>query len=77
MEYELMAKAYLEEVARLDRRIAQLRRQSRTHREGDLWPRIGRLLEIRDDLRVTAHVLQRRAARTPWPGRCLSRPVSG
>ena len=60
-----MAKAYLEEVARLDRRIAQLRRQSRTHREGDLWPRIGRLLEIRDDLRVTAHVLQRRAARTP------------
>lgn len=63
MEYELMAKAYLEEVARLDRRIAQLRRQSRTHREGDLWPRIGRLLEIRDDLRVTAHVLQRRAAR--------------
>ena len=50
---------------RLDRRIAQLRRQSRTHREGDLWPRIGRLLEIRDDLRVTAHVLQRRAARTP------------
>ncbi|HJB98493.1 MAG TPA: hypothetical protein H9710_07930 [Candidatus Acutalibacter pullicola] len=65
MEYELMAKAYLEEVARLDRRIAQLRRQSRTHREGDLWPRIGRLLEIRDDLRVTAHVLQRRAARTP------------
>ena len=65
MEDELMAKAYLEEVARLDRRIAQLRRQSRTHREGDLWPRIGRLLEIRDDLRVTAHVLQRRAARTP------------
>ena len=65
MEYELMAKAYLEEVARLDRRIAQLRRQSRTHRDGDLWPRIGRLLEIRDDLRVTAHVLQRRAARTP------------
>ena len=65
MEYELMAKAYLEEVARLDRRIAQLRRQSRTHREVDLWPRIGRLLEIRDDLRVTAHVLQRRAARTP------------
>ena len=65
MEYELMAKAYLEEVARLDRRIAQLRRQSRTHREGDLWPRIGRLLEIRDDLRVTAHVLQRRATRTP------------
>ncbi len=65
MEYELMAKAYLEEVARLDRRIAQLRRQSRTHREGDLWPRIGRLLEIRDDLRVTAHVLQRRAAKTP------------
>ena len=65
MEYELMAKAYLEEVARLDRRIAQLRRQSRTHREGDLWPRIGRLLEIRDDLRVMAHVLQRRAARTP------------
>ena len=65
MEYELMAKAYLEEVARLDRRIAQLLRQSRTHREGDLWPRIGRLLEIRDDLRVTAHVLQRRAARTP------------
>ena len=65
MEYELMAKAYLEEVARLDRRIAQLRRQSRTHREGDLWPRIGRLLEIRDDLRETAHVLQRRAARTP------------
>ena len=65
MEYELMAKAYLEEVARLDRRITQLRRQSRTHREGDLWPRIGRLLEIRDDLRVTAHVLQRRAARTP------------
>ena len=65
MEYELMAKAYLEEVARLDRRIAQLRRQSRTHRAGDLWPRIGRLLEIRDDLRVTAHVLQRRAARTP------------
>ena len=64
MEYELMAKAYLEEVARLDRRIAQLRRQSRTHREGDLWPRIGRLLEIRDDLRVTAHVLQRRAAST-------------
>ena len=65
MEYELMAKAYLEEVARLDRRIAQLRRQSRTPREGDLWPRSGRLLEIRDDLRVTAHVLQRRAARTP------------
>ena len=65
MEYELMAKAYLEEVARLDRRIAQLRRQCRTHREGDLWPPIGTLVEIRDDLRGTAHVLQRRAARTP------------
>ena len=27
----------------------------------DLWVRIGTLMEIRDDLQVTAHVLQRRA----------------
>ena len=33
--------------------------------ESDLWQRVGQLMEIRDDLRVTAHVLQRRAARLP------------
>lgn len=64
MDYATMAQGYLEEVARLDWRIAQLRQEGKTSREGDLWPRIGKLLEIRDDLRVTAHVLQRRAARS-------------
>ena len=64
MDYATMAQGYLEEVARLDRRIAQLRQEGKINREGDLWPRIGKLLEIRDDLRVTAHVLQRRAARS-------------
>ena len=63
MNYQQMACEYLEEVARLDRRLEQLRRENRRHRDSDLWVRIGTLMEIRDDLRVTAHVLQRRAAR--------------
>ena len=63
MNYQQMAREYLEEVARLDRRLEQLQRENRRHREPDLWVRIGTLMEIRDDLRVTAHVLQRRAAR--------------
>lgn len=63
MNYQQMACEYLEEVARLDRRLEQLQRENRRHREPDLWVRIGTLMEIRDDLRVTAHVLQRRAAR--------------
>ena len=65
MDYKRMASEYLEEVARIDRRLEQLRRENRAHREADLWVRMGALMEIRDDLRVTAHVLQRRAARTP------------
>lgn len=63
MNYQQMACEYLEAVARLDRRLEQLQRENRRHREPDLWVRIGTLMEIRDDLRVTAHVLQRRAAR--------------
>ena len=63
MNYQQMVCEYLEEVARLDRRLEQLQRENRRHREPDLWVRIGTLMEIRDDLRVTAHVLQRRAAR--------------
>ena len=63
MNYQQMAREYLEEAARLDRRLEQLQRENRRHREPDLWVRIGTLMEIRDDLRVTAHVLQRRAAR--------------
>lgn len=63
MNYQQMAREYLEAAARLDRRLEQLQRENRRHREPDLWVRIGTLMEIRDDLRVTAHVLQRRAAR--------------
>ena len=62
MDYKRMASEYLEEVARIDRRLEQLRRENRAHRAADLWVRIGTLMEIRDDLQVTAHVLQRRAA---------------
>ena len=58
-----MAREYLEAAARLDRRLEQLRRENRRHREPDLRVRIGILMEVRDDRRVTAHVLQRRAAR--------------
>lgn len=61
MDYERMAREYLEEVARIDLRLEQLRQACRLHRETDLWERIGRLMEIRDDLRVIAHVLQRRS----------------
>ena len=49
-------------MARIDRRLEQLRRENRAHREADLWVRMGALMEIRDDLQATAHVLQRRAA---------------
>ena len=62
MDYKRMASEYLEEVARIDRRLEQLRRENRAHREADLWVRMGALMEIRDDLQATAHVLQRRAA---------------
>ncbi len=62
LEYERMAREYLEEVKRIDRRLEQLRQANDAHREADLWVRIGALMEIRDDLQVTAHVLQRRAA---------------
>ena len=41
--------------------LEQLRQANYAHREADLWVRIGTLMEIRDDLQVTAHVLQRRA----------------
>lgn len=61
LEYERMAREYLEEVERIDRRLEQLRQANYAHREADLWVRIGTLMEIRDDLQVTAHVLQRRA----------------
>ena len=63
MNYQQMAREYLEAAARLDRRLEQLRPGHRPHREPDLWVRIGTLLEIRDELPVTAHGLQRRAAR--------------
>ena len=59
MDYKRMASEYLEEVARIDRRLEQLRRENRAHREADLWVRMGALMEIRDDLQATAHVLQR------------------
>ena len=62
MDYKRMASEYLEEVARIDRRLEQLRRENRAHREADLWVRMGALMEIRDDLQAAAHVLQRRAA---------------
>ena len=62
MDYKRMASEYLEEVARIDRRLEQLRRENRAHREADLWVRMGALMEIRDDLQAKAHVLQRRAA---------------
>ena len=62
MDYKRMASEYLEEVARIDRRLEQLRRENRAHREADLWVRMGALMEIRDDLQAPAHVLQRRAA---------------
>lgn len=61
MDYERMAREYLEEAENIDRRLAQLRQACRLHRETDLWERIGKLMEIRDDLRVTGHVLQRRS----------------
>lgn len=61
MDYERMAREYLEEAARIDQRLEQLRQACRLHREADLWERIGRLMEIRDDLRVIGHVLQRRS----------------
>ena len=44
------------------REVEQLRRSPRFRHEPDLWNRVGHLLEVRDDLRVTAHVLQRRSA---------------
>lgn len=62
MDYKRMASEYLEEVARIDRRLEQLRRENRAHREADLWVRMGALMEIRDDLQATAHVLQCRAS---------------
>ena len=62
MDYKRMASEYLEEVARIDHRLEQLRRENRAHREADLWVRMGALMEIRDALQATAHVLQRRAA---------------
>ena len=62
MDYKRMASEYLEEVARIDRRLEQLRRENRAHREADLWVRMGALMEILDDLQATAHVLRRRAA---------------
>ena len=62
MDYKRMASEYLEEVARIDRRLEQLRRENRAHREADLWVRMGALMEIRADLLATAHGLQRRAA---------------
>ena len=65
MNYDRMAQEYLEEEGRLNRRLDQLRKEARLRRESDLWQRVGQLMEIRDDLRVTAHVLQRRAARLP------------
>ena len=65
MNYDRMAQEYLEEVGRLNRRLDQLRKEARLQRESDLWQRVGQLMEIRDDLRVTAHVFQRRAARLP------------
>lgn len=61
MDYERMAREYLTEAERIDRRLEELRRENRLHLQSDLWERIGRLMEIRDDLRVTGHVLQRRA----------------
>lgn len=64
MDYERMAQEYLEEVERIDRRLEQLRQACCLHREADLWERMGKLMEIRDDLRVTAHVLQRRGLRS-------------
>ena len=65
MDYDRMAQEYLEEVGRLNRRLDQLRKEARLRRESDLWQRVGQLMEIRDDLRATPHVLQRRAARLP------------
>ena len=62
MDYKRMASEYLEEVARIDRRLEQLRRENRAHREADLWVRMSALMEIRDDLEATGHGLQRRAA---------------
>ena len=62
MDYKRMASEYLEEVSHIDRRLEQLRRENRAHREADLWVRMGALMEIRDDLQATDHVLQRRAA---------------
>ena len=70
MNYDRMAQEYLEEVGRLNRRLDQLREEARLRRESDLWQRVGQLMEIRDDLRVTAHVLQRKVmeygAPIPW-----------
>lgn len=56
MDYKRMASEYLEEVARIDRRLEQLRRENRAHREADLWVRMGALMEIRDDLQATANM---------------------
>ena len=61
MDYERMAREDLTEAERIDRRLEELRNTERLHRQSDLWERIGRLMEIRDDLRVMGHVLQRRA----------------
>ena len=44
--------------------LEQLRERNRSQRESDLWVRIGGLMEVRDDLRVMGHVLQRRAAKS-------------
>ena len=62
MDYKRMASEYLEEVARIHRRLEQLRRENRDHREADPSVRMRAMKEIRDDLQATAHVLQRRAA---------------
>ena len=64
MDYGRMAGEYLEEAERIDQRLQQLRQLCREHREADLWIRIGGLMEVRDDLRVMGHLLQRRAAKS-------------
>lgn len=67
MDYQRMANEYLEEAARLDRRLEQLRRTG-SHWQQDLCTRMGHLMEVRDDLRVTGHLLQRRAQQAQPPG---------
>ena len=60
VDYLRIAGEYLEAVDRIDRRLAQLRRENRARRQADLWECMGHLMEVRDDLRATAHALQRR-----------------